>query len=89
MEQAVLIQLEAPADREVACESSIGEQKAGNIQLTAHTTEAEFLTFRQERDRSLAAPTLLYPSIQVNIDAGHLPTSNTGKLMLKIPINPE
>lgn len=78
-----------PDDRKVACETSIGQQKASNVQLTAHTTEAAFLAFRQERDRSLPAPTLLYPSIQVNIDAGHLPRSEAGKLMLKIPIHLE
>jgi len=33
----------------------------------------EFLNFRETRDKELAIPKLLYPSIQVNMRAGHLP----------------
>ncbi len=76
-----------PDERQVRCQSTVGEEKASNIQLTSKTEEQEFLDFRQERDSGLQAPTLLYQSIQVNIDAGHLPKSRSGKLMLKIPLN--
>lgn len=78
-----------PVERAVCGESNVGQQKANNIHLQAKTSEAEFLEFRDARDIGLSPPTLLYPSIQVNIDAGHLPSTKSGKLMLKIPLNEE
>jgi len=45
------------------------------------------VNFRTERDKVLKAPRLLFPSIQVNIDAGHLPElEDNGKRYLKIPL---
>ena len=42
---------------------------------------------RQQRDATLAAPTLLLPLIQVNIRAGQLPRAESnGVHYLKIPI---
>ncbi|PID37952.1 MAG: MBL fold metallo-hydrolase [Proteobacteria bacterium] len=72
-----------PGGRELAYETTIGAEKAENIQLKGDTSQADFVTFRQERDATLAAPKLLFQSIQVNIDAGHLPQP----AYLKIPIN--
>jgi len=43
---------------------------------------------RDERDRTLEAPRLLLPSIQVNIRAGHMPPPESdGHVYLKIPVN--
>ena len=43
---------------------------------------------RQQRDATLAAPTLLLPSIQVNIRAGRLPEAESnGVRYLKIPLD--
>ena len=42
---------------------------------------------RTERDRTLAVPTLIIPSIQVNIRAGHLPADKDGNPMLEVPVN--
>jgi glyoxylase-like metal-dependent hydrolase (beta-lactamase superfamily II) len=73
-----------PNGRDVAYETTIGEEKKANIQLTENTSEAEFIGFRQQRDASLNAPRLLYQSVQVNIDAGHLPpgsSDNEAKLV--------
>ena len=77
-----------PGGRALACESTIGEQKLLNIQLPAGRSHADFVAFRQARDRGLAAPLLLYPSLQVNIHAGHLPAPvrANGAPYLKIPI---
>jgi hypothetical protein len=70
-------------------ETTIGESKKSNIQLKASTTEAEYVSFREARDKTLKAPRLLLPSIQVNIDAGHLPPSeDNGKAYLKLPLKP-
>lgn len=76
-----------PGGRPLAFESTIGEQRRGNIHLRAETTEAEFVRLRQTRDASLGAPRLLLPSIQVNIRAGHLPESEAnGTRYLKLPL---
>ncbi len=79
-----------PNGRELKFESSIGENKKENIQLKESTSRDEFIEFRTSRDKKLAAPTLLLPSIQVNIDAGKLPQSEgNGKRYLKIPLTIE
>ncbi|EQC44050.1 MBL fold metallo-hydrolase [Bacteriovorax sp. Seq25_V] len=78
----------APNGREYNWQTTIGELKANNIQLKASTSKEEFIDFRNKRDATLAAPKLLLPSIQVNIDAGHLPKSESNdKQYLKIPLN--
>lgn len=76
-----------PNGRGVEFESTIGESKIKNIQLKAETPREEFVNFRKNRDKTLAAPRLLLPSVQINIDAGALPTpDDNGTRYLKIPI---
>ncbi len=76
-----------PGGRALAYETTIGASKAGNLQLKAITTEAEFVAFRTKRDATLAAPKLLFPSIQVNIAAGRLPEpEDNGTVYLKLPL---
>lgn len=76
-----------PGGRELAFETTIGASKAKNIQLKAETSEVDYVTFRINRDRTLNAPTLLFPSIQVNIAAGALPPpESNGQSYLKLPI---
>jgi glyoxylase-like metal-dependent hydrolase (beta-lactamase superfamily II) len=73
--------------REAQWESTIGEEKASNIQLRAETRKEEYRAMRDKRDATLTAPRLLLPSIQVNIDAGHLPApEDNGLSYLRIPI---
>ena len=62
------------ADAEPTAQTTIGAEKAGNVQLNATTSEADYVAFRQRRDATLAAPRLLYPSLRVNIAAGRLPS---------------
>ncbi len=77
-----------PGGRSLQFESTIKTQKASNIHLKQQTTEKEYVTFRNQRDQGLNAPKLLYPSIQVNIRAGHLPEPGiNGMSYLKIPVN--
>jgi glyoxylase-like metal-dependent hydrolase (beta-lactamase superfamily II) len=77
-----------PGGRELRFQTTIGESKLQNIQLTSKTSETEYIAFRETRDKSLQAPRLLLPSIQVNIDAGHLPKEESnGKSYLKLPLN--
>lgn len=77
-----------PGGRDVAYETTIGRSKAENPQLRTETTEAEFVKFREDRDATLAAPRLLLPSVQINIDAGRLPKPHAnGQRYLSIPLN--
>jgi glyoxylase-like metal-dependent hydrolase (beta-lactamase superfamily II) len=77
-----------PNGRPLRYETTIAASKTQNIQLRHDTTEAEFVAFRQRRDASLRAPRLLFPSIQVNVDAGRLPQpAATGLRYLKTPLN--
>lgn len=76
-----------PNGRALAFESTIGEEKAKNIQLNAETTREQFVQFRTSRDSTLSAPRLLLPSVQVNIAAGCLPKAeDNGTRYLKIPV---
>lgn len=78
-----------PGGRPVAWETTIGRSKAANPQLRATTTRAEFVAMREGRDKTLAPPRLLYPSVQVNIDAGRMPPAHAnGRHYLTIPIAP-
>lgn len=77
-----------PGDRDVACETSIGAQKRGNIHVRDGVAEAEFVAVRTARDATLAMPALLLPSVQVNIRAGALPEpEDNGVRYMKLPIN--
>ena len=78
-----------PGGRELRYETTIGESKRSNVQLPAARSEAEFVRFRTERDKTLSAPRLLFQSVQVNIDAGRLPPASGRNAVryLKVPIN--
>jgi glyoxylase-like metal-dependent hydrolase (beta-lactamase superfamily II) len=65
---------------------TIGEQKDKNPYLQDFN-ETSFVKMRSERDKTLGAPKLLFPSLQVNIRGGQLPTPETnGQRYLKIPL---
>lgn len=73
---------------EYAWETTVAEQKAGNIHVHEGVTEEAFVALREARDASLDMPLLLLPSIQVNIRAGDLPPpEGNGIRYLKIPLN--
>lgn len=76
-----------PNGRDLKYETTIEVSKSENIQLSEATLEKEYIEFRTKRDATLAAPRLLLPSIQVNINAGFLPLEeDNGVSYLKIPI---
>lgn len=78
----------APGGREHQHVTTVGAQKSRNIHVGSGRTEAEFVALRNERDATLPAPRLLYPSIQVNIRAGRLPPpEDNGVAYIKIPLN--
>jgi hypothetical protein len=50
--------------------------------------EADFVAMRRARDATLKMPTLILPSVQVNMRAGHLPPAeDNGVRYLKIPLD--
>jgi glyoxylase-like metal-dependent hydrolase (beta-lactamase superfamily II) len=77
-----------PPGRSAAWETTVAKQRAGNIHVRDGVSEAEFVELRQARDATLEVPTLILPSIQVNIRAGQLPPAEEdGVSYLKIPLN--
>lgn len=78
-----------PNNRELMYQTTIGESKKNNIQLKISTTKDEYVSFREARDKTLKAPRLLLPSLQVNIAAGHLPQKEENSVSyLKLPLKP-
>jgi glyoxylase-like metal-dependent hydrolase (beta-lactamase superfamily II) len=78
----------APGRPDVANETSIAEQKSQNIHVGQGRMEADFVTLRTTRDATLSMPKLLLPSVQVNMQAGELPTAEAnGIRYLKLPLN--
>ena len=76
-----------PNGRSLAFMTTIGDSIHHNIQLKMTTTKDEFIQFRQARDKTLKAPKLLLPSLQVNIAAGNLPPKeDNGESYLKLPL---
>jgi glyoxylase-like metal-dependent hydrolase (beta-lactamase superfamily II) len=68
-------------------ESTVGEQRAQNVQVHDGISEDEFVAMRQARDAKLGTPELLLPSIQVNIRAGQFPPADAnGVRYLKLPL---
>ena len=77
-----------PNGRAPAWETTVAEQRAANIHVRDGIAEAEFVQMRQARDATLDVPTLILPSIQVNIRAGQMPPADdNGVAYLRIPIN--
>lgn len=77
-----------PNGRAMRAETTIGRSKESNVQLRASTSRDEFVKMRNARDATLAAPRLLYPSVQVNVDGGRLPKPHAnGKRYLTIPLD--
>ena len=77
-----------PKEREPVWVTTIAEQRANNIHVHDGITQAEFVSMRTARDKTLSMPVLILPAIQVNIRAGRLPApEDNGVAYLKIPVN--
>jgi glyoxylase-like metal-dependent hydrolase (beta-lactamase superfamily II) len=69
-------------------ETTVAEQRAANVHVHDGVSEAEFVAMREARDATLDAPTLILPSLQVNIQGGKLPSPDAeGRAFLRLPIN--
>jgi glyoxylase-like metal-dependent hydrolase (beta-lactamase superfamily II) len=77
-----------PNNRPAMGVTTIADEKANNIHVHDGVSEEQFVQMRTARDKTLAMPTLILPSIQVNIRAGHFPEADSnGVPYLKIPLN--
>lgn len=77
-----------PSPRAPVWQSTVAQQRAANIHVHDGVDEAHFVAMRQARDATLAVPTLILPSVQVNVRAGHLPPpADDGRRYLQMPIN--
>lgn len=78
----------SPGGREARYETTIAEQRTSNIHVRDGVSEAEFVAMREARDATLDMPTLLLPSVQVNIRAGAFPEPEAnGTSYLKLPVD--
>jgi len=78
----------APGRDEYRWESTVAEQRAGNVHVRDGVSEDDFVRMRTARDATLAMPTLILPAVQVNMRAGRLPPpEDNGIRYLKIPLD--
>jgi glyoxylase-like metal-dependent hydrolase (beta-lactamase superfamily II) len=78
----------APDRDAFAWETTIGDERRGNIHVHEGVSEAAFVELREARDRTLDMPRLILPSVQVNMRGGRLPEpEENGVRYLKIPLD--
>jgi glyoxylase-like metal-dependent hydrolase (beta-lactamase superfamily II) len=77
-----------PGGREVQFVSTVAEEREKNVHVRNGISEEEFVAMRHARDATLGMPTLILPSVQVNMRAGQLPEpESNGTRYIKIPLN--
>lgn len=77
-----------PGGRDIAWETTVGEQIDSNIHVGGGAGEEEYVKMRTERDAQLSMPKLIIPSVQVNMRAGEMPDPDeSGRRYLKVPLN--
>ncbi len=70
-----------------AWETTVADELTRNVHVHEGVSEDEFVKMRTARDATLSAPTLLMPSIQVNMRAGQLPPADAnGVHYLRVPV---
>ena len=77
-----------PGGRDVQFTSTVAEERESNVHVRNGISEEEFVAMRSARDLTLGMPTLILPSVQVNMRAGQLPELEAnGTRYIKIPLN--
>ncbi len=77
-----------PEGRQAQWQTTVGEQRSKNIHVHDGVSEEQFVAMRAARDATLEMPSLIIPSIQVNVRAGEMPEPEAnGIRYLKIPLN--
>jgi glyoxylase-like metal-dependent hydrolase (beta-lactamase superfamily II) len=78
----------APGREDFAWKTTVAEERTHNVHIHDGVDEKAFVAMRTARDRTLAMPVLILPSVQVNIRAGQMPPpEDDGKIYLKLPVN--
>lgn len=62
-----------PEGRDVCFETTVADERAHNIHVNDDVNESRYVEMRTARDKTLAMPVLILPSVQVNIRAGNFP----------------
>ena len=75
-----------PDGREISWETTVAEERAHNIHVAGRSRD-EFVAMREARDATLKMPTLIIPSLQVNMRAGTVPKDEHGNPVMKVPVN--
>jgi glyoxylase-like metal-dependent hydrolase (beta-lactamase superfamily II) len=71
-----------------AWHSTVGEERERNLHIHDGIGEDQFVATRVARNKMLAAPTLLLPSVQVNIRAGRMPPKDANwQVYLRLPVD--
>ena len=77
-----------PESRSPQWQTTVAEQRANNVHVKDGISEDDFVAMRTARDATLDMPTLILPSIQVNVRAGQMPPADdNGIAYLRIPLN--
>ncbi|QBC33293.1 MULTISPECIES: MBL fold metallo-hydrolase [Pandoraea] len=77
-----------PNARKLEFVTTVADERKHNVHVRDGISEEEFVAMRTTRDATLDMPTLLLPSVQVNMRAGQLPPAeDNGVRYLKIPLN--
>jgi glyoxylase-like metal-dependent hydrolase (beta-lactamase superfamily II) len=77
-----------PGRTEYRWETTVAEQRDHNVHVGHGIDEDSFVQLREQRDRQLAMPKLILPSVQVNMRAGNMPPpEENGQRYLKIPLD--
>ncbi len=77
-----------PGGRDVQFISTVADERALNVHVRNGISEDAFVAMRHARDATLDMPTLILPSVQVNMRAGQLPApEDNGTRYIKIPLN--
>ena len=77
-----------PESRQAQWQTTVAEQRAKNIHVHDGVTEEQFVAMRAARDATLEMPSLIIPSIQINVRAGEMPAPEAnGIRYLKVPLN--
>lgn len=76
-----------PAGQSPRAEVTVEEQRETNIHVRDGIDEEVFVAMRKHRDAGLAAPRLLWPSLQANIRGGRLPEpESNGQRYFRLPV---
>ena len=78
----------APGRDDYRFETTVAEERAHNVHVHEGISEEDFVAMRSKRDATLGMPTLILPSVQVNMRAGQLPPAEeNGTRYMKIPLD--